>query len=59
MNFLKESNVPELSVETVKVVPGWLKGLFGKEREIFILFGILSIIFGSIFFYIVYIGFKF
>jgi hypothetical protein len=33
MNFLKESNVPELNVETVKVVPGWLKGLFGKERE--------------------------
>jgi hypothetical protein len=33
MNFLKESNVPELNTEAVKVVPGWLKGLFGKERE--------------------------
>jgi hypothetical protein len=33
VNFLKESNIPEVSVEKVRVVPGWLKGLFGKERE--------------------------
>jgi hypothetical protein len=33
LKFLEESNVPEIDAKTVKVVPGWLKGLFGKERE--------------------------
>jgi hypothetical protein len=33
LKFLEESKVPEVSAELVKVVPGWLKGLFGKERE--------------------------
>ena len=33
LSFLEESNVPEIDAKTVRVVPGWLKGLFGKERE--------------------------
>jgi hypothetical protein len=33
LRFLEESNVPEIDAKLVKVVPGWLKGLFGKERE--------------------------
>jgi hypothetical protein len=33
LKFLEESNVPEVEAKAVKVVPGWLKGLFGKERE--------------------------
>jgi len=33
LKSLEESNVPEIDAKAVKVVPGWLKGLFGKERE--------------------------
>lgn len=33
LDFLKESNVPEVEVQIAKIVPSWLKGLFGKERE--------------------------
>jgi hypothetical protein len=38
LKFLESANLPEVKVELVKVVPGWLKGLFGKEREYLMVF---------------------
>jgi hypothetical protein len=34
LKFLEESNVPEIDAKTVKVVPGWLKGLLEKKENI-------------------------
>jgi hypothetical protein len=31
-SFIKESQAPGIEIETVKVRPSWLKGLFGMER---------------------------
>lgn len=32
-NYIKESKAPGIKIERVKVRPGWLKGLFGVERN--------------------------
>jgi hypothetical protein len=32
-NFITVSKAPGIKIEKVKVRPGWLKGLFGKERD--------------------------
>jgi hypothetical protein len=32
-SYIKESKAPGIEIGRVKVRPGWLKGLFGKERD--------------------------